>query len=77
MTRSGARQARAPKRGGMPTRRVLILAALLAVGMASATQAAAAGVDGVPRFGHVFLIVGENTSFRQVSPETRRISRAP
>ena len=52
----------------MPTRSVLILAALLAVGMASATQAPAAGVDGVPGFGHVFLIVGENTSFRQVSP---------
>jgi hypothetical protein len=52
----------------MLTRSVVILAALLAVAMASATQAGAAGVDGVPRFGHVFLIVGENTSFRQVSP---------
>src|SRR6478752_5551601 len=52
----------------MRTRSVLLLAALLAVGMASATQAPAAGVDGVPRFGHVFLIVGENTSFRQVTP---------
>jgi len=52
----------------MLTRSVLILAALLAVGMASATRAPAAGVDGVPGFGHVFLIVGENTSFRQVSP---------
>src|SRR6478736_2953736 len=52
----------------MTMRRVLMPAALLAVAMASATQAAAAGVDGVPAFGHVFLIVGENTSFRQVSP---------
>ena len=52
----------------MLPRSVLILAALLAVGMACATQARAAGVDGVPGFGHVFLIVGENTSFRQVSP---------
>ena len=52
----------------MRTRSVLLLVALLAVGMASATQAAAAGVEGVPRFGHVFLIVGENTSFRQVTP---------
>src|SRR6478736_5956283 len=52
----------------MTMRRVWMLAALLAVGMGAATQAAAAGVDGVPGFGHVFLIVGENTSFRQVSP---------
>src|SRR6478736_5740314 len=52
----------------MLTRSVLLVASLLAVGMASATPAPAAGVDGVPAFGHVFLIVGENTSFRQVSP---------
>jgi acid phosphatase len=47
---------------------VVILVALLVIGMASATQARPAGGDGVPGFGHVFLIVGENTSFRQVSP---------
>src|SRR6476659_3154256 len=52
----------------MLTRRVLIVASLLVVGMVSATSAPAAGVEGVPRFGHVFLLVGENTSFRQVSP---------
>src|SRR4051812_40382153 len=52
----------------MLRRSVLILTALLAVGMASAMPAPAVGVDGVPRFGDVFLIVGENTSFRQVSP---------
>src|SRR2546423_12907292 len=52
----------------MLTRSVLILALLIAAGMASATQAPAAGVDGVPAFGHVFLIVGENTTLGLVSP---------
>src|SRR6476620_8126123 len=52
----------------MRIRSFLILAALLPVGMCSATPAHAAGLDGVPGFGHVFLIVGENTSFRQVAP---------
>jgi hypothetical protein len=49
-------------------RSALILTALLAFGMASAPQAPAAGVDGVPAFGHVFLIVGENTSYEQITP---------
>jgi hypothetical protein len=48
-------------------RSFLILVTLLAIGMASATPAPAAGVDGVPAFGHVFLIVGENTAFKQVT----------
>jgi hypothetical protein len=51
----------------MLARSVLILAMLIAAGMAAATQAPAAGVDGVPAFGHVFLIVGENTAFKQVT----------
>ena len=34
------------------------MASLVVVGMASASPAPAAGVDGVPAFGHVFLIVG-------------------
>src|SRR6476661_9142362 len=52
----------------MRVRSVVSLVALVVIGMASATQARAASGDGVPGFGHVFLIVGENTSFRQVSP---------
>ncbi len=48
-------------------RLVLVLSMLVVVlGMAPAA-AQATGLDGVPGFGHVFLIVGENTSFQQVS----------
>ena len=36
-------------------------------GCASAAPASAQG-GGVPRFSHVFLIVGENTSFEQITP---------
>src|SRR5690349_15450903 len=31
--------------------------------------AGAASLDGVPGFGHAFLIVGENTSIKQVTPK--------
>ena len=44
--------------------------AILLVALASlwASSALAAGAAGVPRFGHVFLIVGENTSYEQITP---------
>ncbi len=39
------------------------------VSFTSTTPATAhAGLEGVPAFGHVFLIVGENTAFKQVTP---------
>ncbi len=34
----------------------------------TSTTPAPAGLEGVPAFGHVFLIVGENTAFSQVTP---------
>src|SRR3954454_7101140 len=43
---------------------LLVAVVLAAVGPAPPAASAAA----VPRFGHVFLIVGENTSYAQVSP---------
>uniref|UniRef100_UPI00047F6F85 hypothetical protein n=1 Tax=Solirubrobacter soli TaxID=363832 RepID=UPI00047F6F85 len=52
----------------MRVRSVRVGVALLAVGIASASPAHAAGADGVPPFGHVFLIVGENTSYEQITP---------
>ncbi len=41
--------------------------ALIALGSAAARQTAPAKLDGVPRFGHVFLLIGENTSLSQLS----------
>jgi len=48
----------------------LILAALLAaLGLATLAQTSAAGggADGVPRFGHVFVIIGENTDYQHLT----------
>ncbi len=48
----------------------IAIAVVLATGAlapATATPPAAAGSEGVPAFGHVFLIVGENTGLHQVS----------
>jgi len=45
--------------------RAVLIATILVAAMAPAAQASR--LDGVPGFGHVFLIVGENTSFRQVT----------
>src|SRR5438874_12359388 len=44
--------------------RVVVVATALVVPALLATPASAA----VPRFGHVFLIVGENTSYAQITP---------
>jgi two-component system, OmpR family, sensor kinase len=46
-----------------PPRAVLTVAALAASALLPASASAA-----VPRFGHVFLIVGENTSYAQITP---------
>jgi hypothetical protein len=45
--------------------RVLLAVALAAVSSSAAAPPARAAV---PRFGHVFLIVGENTSYEQITP---------
>jgi hypothetical protein len=45
--------------------RVLLAMALAAMSSSAATPPARAAV---PRFGHVFLIVGENTSYEQITP---------
>ncbi len=45
------------------------LLACLALGLVAPGAATAASPDGIPSFGHVFLIVGENTSIKQVTPK--------
>jgi hypothetical protein len=49
--------------------RLLFVAALAAVGLAAVVQPPKAGGsgEGVPRFGHVFLIVGENTDYQHLT----------
>jgi hypothetical protein len=51
---------------------LLLLLPLLSMGSASAGSAAVSGgaagaVEGVPRFGHVFLIIGENTTYSHLT----------
>src|SRR5690349_9926906 len=50
--------------------RLLLIAVIAAVGLAVVVQsfAAGAGSEGVPRFGHVFVIVGENTDYQHLTP---------
>jgi hypothetical protein len=49
--------------------RVLLAAVVVAVGLAALAQVSAAGrgADGVPRFGHVFVIIGENTDYQHLT----------
>jgi phosphatidylinositol-3-phosphatase len=49
--------------------RLLIAATLAATGLAGFAQVSAAGggADGVPRFGHVFVIIGENTDYQHLT----------
>jgi len=49
--------------------RVLLAAVAAAVGLAALAQVSAAGrgADGVPRFGHVFVIIGENTDYQHLT----------
>src|SRR5881227_1822927 len=54
------------------TRRMTVAAATflawLAVGVVESPAARPASFDAVPAFGHVFLIVGENASFSEITP---------
>ena len=49
--------------------RALIAATVAAVGLAALAQVSAAGgsADNVPRFGHVFVIIGENTDYQHLT----------
>jgi hypothetical protein len=49
--------------------RVILAAVVVAVGLAALAEASAAGrgADGVPRFGHVFVIIGENTDYQHLT----------
>jgi phosphatidylinositol-3-phosphatase len=50
--------------------RLLLAATVAAVGLVALAQASAAGggAEGVPHFGHVFVIIGENTDYQHVTP---------
>jgi phosphatidylinositol-3-phosphatase len=50
--------------------RLLLTVTVAAVGLAVLAQVSAAGggADAVPRFGHVFVIIGENTDYQHVTP---------
>jgi hypothetical protein len=47
----------------------LVVCAALAIGALAPRSAQAASADGVPAFGHVFLIVGENASISEITPQ--------
>jgi phosphatidylinositol-3-phosphatase len=49
--------------------RLLLTAIVAALGVVALAQASAAGggADGVPRFGHVFVIIGENTDYQHLT----------
>jgi phosphatidylinositol-3-phosphatase len=49
--------------------RLLVAAALAGLGLATLAQTSAAGggSEGVPRFGHVFVIIGENTDYQHLT----------
>jgi hypothetical protein len=51
-------------------RRLFLVTALIVLGVVGLAQASAAGgsAEGVPRFGHVFVIIGENTDYQHVTP---------
>jgi phosphatidylinositol-3-phosphatase len=50
--------------------RIVLAATIAALGLGGLAQVSAAGggAAGVPRFGHVFVIVGENTDYQHVNP---------
>src|SRR5438477_3601795 len=55
---------------GSRTKTVVLVAtmSLLAVTSVSVGSAGASSYEGIPRFGHVFLIVGENTTYSHIKP---------
>ena len=50
--------------------RLLLAVAVAALGLAALVQTSAAGpsAEGVPHFGHVFVIIGENTDYQHLTP---------
>jgi phosphatidylinositol-3-phosphatase len=54
----------------MRARPLLLVAVAVVLGLTALTQASAAGsrTEGVPRFGHVFVIIGENTDYQHLTP---------
>jgi len=50
--------------------RIVFAVAVVAAGLAAVVQPSQAGggAEGVPRFGHVFVIVGENTDYQHLTP---------
>ena len=53
----------------MRVRALVVATIALVIGVAALAQASAAGggADGVPRFGHVFVIIGENTDYQHLT----------
>jgi hypothetical protein len=49
-------------------RRVVLLLSVLGLACASGLPAPARAATAVPHFGHAFVIVGENTSYEQITP---------
>jgi hypothetical protein len=47
--------------------RLILTATVAAVGFAALASAAGGGADRVPRFGHVFVIIGENTDYQHLT----------
>jgi hypothetical protein len=45
-----------------------LIGAIMTALLCAAPALAAPGLEGVPRFGHVFLIIGENTDYSHVNP---------
>jgi hypothetical protein len=54
--------------------RLLLTATLAAVGLFALAQASANGAaaEGVPRFGHVFVIIGEHTDYQHITTTNAR-----
>jgi hypothetical protein len=51
-------------------RRLVVVLTVAVVGLSALAQVSAAGgaAEGVPRLGHVFVIIGENTDYQHVTP---------
>jgi hypothetical protein len=52
----------------MSARRLLIALALLTCALTAAAPAHASGLEGVPSFGHVFVLMGENQGLNKLTP---------
>jgi hypothetical protein len=50
--------------------RFVVATSLLGMAFAVTPARAGDGLEGVPRFSHVFLIIGENTTYSQLSPNS-------